>query len=171
MGPLHHLYLSPVKFASQADYKAKPQEGNTYFGIFSGNLQNQLRKMSSCNGTTVVTVVDEAPSEIISRTSKSSGMCHDFHQLMVVSSPMLQKSHSFQVGSFELFIKRKRKIGYLLGKILIPDDGDPKFETWEDENFMIMFWLLYFMQPEIRKPLLFLSMAKDPFSMLFSCRR
>ncbi|XP_010655128.1 serine/threonine-protein kinase BLUS1 isoform X2 [Vitis vinifera] len=85
----------------------------------SGNLQNQLRKMSSCNGTTVVTVVDEAPSEIISRTSKSSANSDEPDERAkmpvvqqrgrfkvtsenvdlekVVSSPMLQKSHSFQV--------------------------------------------------------------------------
>ncbi|KAJ9693429.1 hypothetical protein PVL29_012275 [Vitis rotundifolia] len=85
----------------------------------SGNLQNQLRKMSSCNGTTVVTVVDEAPSDIISRTSKSSANSDEPDEKAkmpvvqqrgrfkvtsenvdlekVVSSPMLQKSHSFQV--------------------------------------------------------------------------
>lgn len=54
-----------------------------YFGIFSVNLQNPLRKMSSCNGTTVVTIVDERP-DIISRTCKSSGMCHGFHWLIVI---------------------------------------------------------------------------------------
>lgn len=46
--------------------------------IFSGNLQNQLQKMSSFDETTIVRIIDEAPPEIISRSSKSSGMCHFF---------------------------------------------------------------------------------------------
>ena len=40
-------------------------------------------------------------------------------------------------------------------------DDDPKFETWEAENSMIMPWLLHSMQPKISKSLLFLSTAKE----------
>ncbi|KAL6314821.1 hypothetical protein AAG906_027172 [Vitis piasezkii] len=52
-------------------------------------------------------------------------------------------------------------MGDLLEKVPIPQDDDPKFETWEAENSMIMPWLLHSIQPEISKPLPFLSTAKE----------
>ncbi|RVW71917.1 hypothetical protein CK203_052516 [Vitis vinifera] len=52
-------------------------------------------------------------------------------------------------------------MGGLLEKVPIPKDDDPKFETWEAENSMIMPWLLHSMQPKISKSLLFLSTAKE----------
>ena len=52
-------------------------------------------------------------------------------------------------------------MGDLLEKAPIPKDDDPKFETWEAENSMIMPWLVHSMQPEISKSLLFLSTAKE----------
>ena len=52
-------------------------------------------------------------------------------------------------------------MGDLLEKVPIPKDDDPKFETWEAENSMIMPWLLHSMQPKISKSLLFLSTAKE----------
>ncbi|KAL6311036.1 hypothetical protein AAG906_015929 [Vitis piasezkii] len=52
-------------------------------------------------------------------------------------------------------------MGNLLQKVPIPKDDDPKFETWEAENSMIMPWLVHSMQPEISKSLLFLSTAKE----------
>ena len=52
-------------------------------------------------------------------------------------------------------------MGDLLEKVPIPKDDDPKFETWETENSMIMPWLFHSIQPEISKPLPFLSTAKE----------
>ncbi|RVW71961.1 hypothetical protein CK203_052520 [Vitis vinifera] len=52
-------------------------------------------------------------------------------------------------------------MGDLLEKVPIPKDDNPKFETWEAENSMIMPWLLHSIQPEISKPLPFLSTAKE----------
>ena len=52
-------------------------------------------------------------------------------------------------------------MGDLLEKVPIPKDDDPKLETWEAENSMIMPWLLHSMQPKISKSLLFLSTAKE----------
>ncbi|KAL5580296.1 hypothetical protein UlMin_012738 [Ulmus minor] len=63
--------------------------------------------------------------------------------------------------SAKLFLKSKRKMGYVLGRTSSPKEDDPMFETWEAENSMVMSWLLHSMQPEISKPLLFLSTAKE----------
>ena len=52
-------------------------------------------------------------------------------------------------------------MGDLLEKVPIPKDDNPKFETWEAENSMIMPWLLHSIQPEISKPLPFLSTTKE----------
>ena len=52
-------------------------------------------------------------------------------------------------------------MGDLLEKVPIPKDDNPKFETWEAENSMIMPWLLHSIQLEISKPLPFLSTAKE----------
>ena len=49
----------------------------------------------------------------------------------------------------------------MLRKVPTPKDDDPKLETWEAENSMIMSQQLHSRQPEISKPLLFLSVAKE----------
>ena len=58
MGPLHHLYLSPVKFASQADYKAKPQEGNTVFPDFLWNIKIYLMFYVTYRASYVYVMID-----------------------------------------------------------------------------------------------------------------
>ena len=39
--------------------------------------------------------------------------------------------------------------------------GDPRFEAWDEEDFMIMAWLWNSMTPEISDTCMFLAMAKD----------
>ena len=52
-------------------------------------------------------------------------------------------------------------MGYLHGTITEPETSDPNFESWEAENSLIMSQLLNSMQPEMAKPFLFLSTAKE----------
>ena len=42
-----------------------------------------------------------------------------------------------------------------------PKPGDPRFEVWDDEDFMIMAWLWNSMTPKISITCMFLAMAKD----------
>ena len=56
-------------------------------------------------------------------------------------------------------LKGKGKIGHRMGTG--PKLGDPHFEAWDEEDFMIMAWLWNSMTPEISDTCMFLAMAKD----------
>ncbi|RVW31460.1 hypothetical protein CK203_086760 [Vitis vinifera] len=56
-------------------------------------------------------------------------------------------------------LKGKGKISHLMGTR--PKPGDPRFEAWDEEDFMIMAWLWNSMTPEISDTCMFLATAKD----------
>ena len=56
-------------------------------------------------------------------------------------------------------LKGKGKISHLMG--IDPKPGDPRFDVWDEEDFMIMVWLWNSMTPEISDTCMFLAMAKD----------
>ncbi|KAL5854359.1 hypothetical protein ACOSQ3_004177 [Xanthoceras sorbifolium] len=57
------------------------------------------------------------------------------------------------------FLKGKGKLSHLLGTG--PQEGDLKFEAWDEKDFMIMSWLWNSMTPEISETCMFLFSAKD----------
>lgn len=42
-----------------------------------------------------------------------------------------------------------------------PDVKDPKFLTWDTENYMVMSWLFNSMEPRIKKTYILLPTAKE----------
>ena len=52
-------------------------------------------------------------------------------------------------------------MGYIMGAKSEPNSNDPRYELWDEENSMVMSWLLYSMQLEISQTYLFLSPAKE----------
>ena len=86
-----------------------------------------------------------------------------------IDNPTLQITTEKLNGNFflewslsaKLFLRSKKKMGYILGTVKIPKNSDPLYESWDSENSMIMSWLLNSMQSEIGRPYLFLSTAKD----------
>lgn len=58
-----------------------------------------------------------------------------------------------------MFLKGKGKLSHLDGTG--PRQGDPKFQTWDEEDSSIMSWLWSSMQPETSKNYMFLPTAKD----------
>ena len=52
-------------------------------------------------------------------------------------------------------------MGYITGVKSEPNSNDPRYELWDEENSMVMYWLPYSMQPEISQTYLFLSPAKE----------
>ena len=63
----------------------------------------------------------------------------------------------FQVVRTKL--KGKGKLSHLDGPT--PNEEDPKFEAWDEEDSLIMSWLWDFMQPKISGNCMFLSTTKD----------
>lgn len=57
------------------------------------------------------------------------------------------------------FLKGKGKLSHLEGTG--PRQGDPKFQTWDEEDSSIMSWLWSSMQPEISKNYMFLPTAME----------
>ena len=55
--------------------------------------------------------------------------------------------------------KGKGKISHLMGTRLKP--GDPHFEVWDEEDFMIMTWLWNSITPKISDTCMFLATARD----------
>ena len=48
-----------------------------------------------------------------------------------------------------MYIKGQGKIGYLIGDTKEPAKTDPRYATWDAENFMIMAWMVNSMEEEI----------------------
>ena len=60
-----------------------------------------------------------------------------------------------------LFLKNRGKIWYVNGTITSLNVGDPGFDKWDQENSLIMSWLLHSMISEIGEGFLSLDTAKD----------
>ena len=87
---------------------------------------------------------------------------HFDNPTLKITTKKLNRHNYLEWSQFaKLFLKSRGKIGYLHGTIELPKQFDPSFESWDAENSMIMSWMLYSMQPEIGKPFLFLSSAKE----------
>ena len=56
-------------------------------------------------------------------------------------------------------LKGKGKISHLMGTG--PKPGDPHFESWDEEDSMIMAWLWNSVTPEISDTCMFLATTKD----------
>ncbi|XP_057493174.1 uncharacterized protein LOC130778669 [Actinidia eriantha] len=63
--------------------------------------------------------------------------------------------------SATLFLKSRGKIRYINGTITSLNFGDPGFDKWDQENSLIMSWLIHSMIPEIGEGFLSLDTAKD----------
>ena len=59
------------------------------------------------------------------------------------------------------FLKSRCKIGYINGAITYLKVGDSEFDKWDQENSLIMSWLLHSMISEIGDGFLALDIAKD----------
>ena len=86
---------------------------------------------------------------------------HDHHNLQITTDK-LNGSNCLEWSQLvRIFLKGRGKMGYLDGTIKAPGKDDAKYNKWEEENFMIMSWLLNSMQPEISKTCLFLKSPKE----------
>ena len=59
----------------------------------------------------------------------------------------------------KISLKSKGKLKYV--SEAPPNVKDPKFETWDTENYMVMSWLLNSMKPQIKKTYILLPTAKE----------
>lgn len=65
---------------------------------------------------------------------------------------------------FTVSLKEKRKLSHLLGTDPQPDD--PKFEVWDEEDSMVMFWLWNSMTPKVSDTCMFLTTTKNIWDMV-----
>ena len=101
----------------------------------------------------------------MSDTPKSITLANPVH----IENPTLQLTTSKLDGknfmewsqSVKNSLKSKGKFKYVSGAAQPPDEKDPKYESWDTENYMVMSWLLHSMEPRIRKTYILLSNAKD----------
>ncbi|KAH9741647.1 protein kinase domain-containing protein [Citrus sinensis] len=63
--------------------------------------------------------------------------------------------------SVKLYVKGKGKMGYLDGSTDIPEVDDPSYKIWDEQNSMVMSWLINSMDPHISQSFLFLPSARD----------
>lgn len=60
-----------------------------------------------------------------------------------------------------MYIRGRRKIGYLTGVIKAPEKIDSSYSVWDVENSMIMVWLVNFMDEEISENYMCYSTSKE----------
>ncbi|KAH9741645.1 protein kinase domain-containing protein [Citrus sinensis] len=65
------------------------------------------------------------------------------------------------IESVKLYVKGKGKMGYLDGSTDIPEVDDPSYKIWDEQNSMVMSWLINSMDPHISQSFLFLPSARD----------
>ena len=63
--------------------------------------------------------------------------------------------------SMKLYVKGKCKMGYLDGSIDIPEADNPSYKIWDEQNSMVMSWLINSMNPHISQVFLFLPSARN----------
>ena len=61
----------------------------------------------------------------------------------------------------KLYITARGKIGYINGRIKEPHSGSAEYDRWNQENSMVMSWLLVSMQPQIRKNFMWAETANE----------
>ena len=69
--------------------------------------------------------------------------------------------------SVTLFLKSEGKIGYVNVAITSLNVGDPGFDKWDQEDSLVMSWLLRSMIPEIGEGFLSFDTAKDVWDIVF----
>ncbi|KAH9657194.1 retrovirus-related pol polyprotein from transposon RE1 [Citrus sinensis] len=104
----------------------------------------------------------ELSSEQLQRhLQPSSYVSNDSPSLQITTHKLNGQNFLQWSQSVKMFIRGKWKIGYLTGSIKEPTEDDPKFQTWDADNSMIMSWLVNSMEQEIGQTYLFLPTAKD----------
>ncbi|TXG60888.1 hypothetical protein EZV62_012251 [Acer yangbiense] len=84
------------------------------------------------------------------------------HLAFMVSTVKLN-GHNFMEWSqsAKITLMSRGKMKYVNGTATAPEKTDPKYETWEIENYTVMSWLIRSMQPEIIKTYLLLPTARE----------
>lgn len=88
--------------------------------------------------------------------------------LKITTSPLMDLTMSFGQSLLDhhymgnqLLLYEKSKIRYINGLIRAPNRANPNYEEWEDNDRIIMSWLVNSMEPSITKNWLFLNSSKE----------
>ena len=100
----------------------------------------------------------KTPSPIVLATQ--NGTTHDQPNLQIATEKLNTSNCLEWSQSVTIFLKGKGKMGYVYETENAPENSDPRYKKWEEENFMVMSWLLNSMQSGIAKTCLFLKTAK-----------
>ncbi|XP_020271826.1 uncharacterized protein LOC109846996 [Asparagus officinalis] len=108
------------------------------------------------------TLVTANPTpKIVPTTVSSSDPNHlNLTSLQITTHKLNGKNFLQWSRSIQMVICRKGKIGYLDRSIVKPDANDPKFQSWDIQNSMVMAWLIHSMEDTIGETYLFYPIAK-----------
>ena len=109
-----------------------------------------LKCMKQCENTpSSQTTLPLNPSSTLQTLSLLSTHHNDSLTLQITTQKLNGQNFLQWSQSAKLFIKSEGKMGYIMGAKSEPNSNDPRYELWDEENSMVMSWLLYSMQLEI----------------------
>ena len=101
--------------------------------------------------------------EIMSEMTKADTSFNPIHAenpTLQITTSKLDGMNFMEWSQFvKISLKSKGKFKY--ASEAPPNVKDPKFETWDTENYMVMSWLLNSMEPRIKKTYVLLPTTKE----------
>ncbi|XP_023918537.1 uncharacterized protein LOC112030087 [Quercus suber] len=81
---------------------------------------------------------------------------------ILVTQPLLgmRNYHSWS-RAMVLALTAKKKIGFMNGKILIPEVDSPLYEDWQSCNTMVLSWLINSMHIDVSSSIMYCETAKE----------
>ena len=96
-------------------------------------------------------------------TTKPTTQTHNtkFHPIQITTVCLNGDNFLRLSQSIRMYLRRKRKIGYLIGDKVAPTSEDSLYTTWDVENSMVMTWLVNSMNEEIDSNYMCYSTTKE----------
>ncbi|CAL9013295.1 unnamed protein product [Prunus brigantina] len=94
-------------------------------------------------------ITDSSDSRPLVSLPANSNHHHDLMNVQLLPTKLDGTNYLAWSHFVRLYITGKGRIGYLTGEKKLPDNTDPKFITWVEEDAMLRSWLLQAMTPDI----------------------
>lgn len=85
----------------------------------------------------------------------------DHPGMVLVTAPLTGINFLTWSRSMKIALGAKMKLGFVNGKIPIPDEESLEFETWTRVNYMVTSWILNSISKEIVDGFLYTTTAKE----------
>ena len=85
----------------------------------------------------------------------------DHPGMVLVTAPLTETNYLTWSRSMKIALGAKLKLGFIDGRITMPEEGSNEFEIWTRVNYMVTSWILNSISKDIVESFLYLTSAKE----------